>query len=612
VNTKQYGFIPSGTVLALLLVATSFLVFAPVASGDLVYSTFIGGPNRESVRDVELDSQGNVVILGQPGYSGFPVTPGAFQYTQPYGGGNDVGVIAKLTPDLSTLLAATYLGYAECGSDSVTDMKDLAVGADDAVTVVGSTWCVTFPTTPDAWHPDHMGWDDGFMVQLSSDLTTLLYGTFMGDDYVFWTGDSVNAVAAAEDGTYFVAGYTGYVDKGSFIYIARLSSDLRTAIDFHQGFFLYDPQALEVSPEAGGVFVVGETDDPAFETTAGAWSETYNGGESDFAVRKYDSAMNLQASTFLGGPGTESAYWIGTTVDDAGNLIIAGNTRSATFPVTSGAWDTTINGSEYDGFVLKMNLVLDTLIASTYIGGTEQDRVRGVTYCPMRGTIALAGFTASDDFPVTPDAFDSSFGGGGGDGFLVEMTGALDDLLYSTFVGGTDYDYFAGLTVDSAGRLVAAGTTESADFPTTIGSFDETHNGNSDFMAMIFELPELTITAGLECAPFSGTVPFATQMTVTLDNLYGGQSRRVAGRIDLALAGSGYFANWRVGTTNLAAGGSFVTTWAQNIPAVDQVIGENLFTLTAEDVTPAPYNQPPYPPSGDLVVKTCSVTAAAP
>ncbi len=607
-KNSSTGFVPAVILCALVLAAAPVPSLAPAAFADLMYSTFAGGPNYESVRDVELDSQGNVVILGQPGYSGFPVTPGAFQL---FGGGYDVGVIAKLSPDLSTMLAATYLGYAECGSDSVTEMMDLAVGSDDAVTVVGSTWCVTFPTTPDAWNPDHMGWDDGFIVQLSADLTTLLYGTFMGDDYVYWTSDGVNAVAAAEDGTYFVAGYTFYDDQGSFIYIARLSSDLRTTSGFHQGFFLYEPWALAVSPVDDGVYVVGATSDSAFETTAGAWDETYN-GNTDFVIRKYDSGVSLQASTFLGGPGGESSSGISAGVDGAGNLILAGRTNSSAFPVTVGAWDTSLNGSDYDGFVLKMNSALDTLIASTFVGGTGSDGFRGVSFCPGRGTIALAGVSRSDDFPVTPDAYDASFNGGLGDGVLVEMTDALDDLLYSTFVGGAGYEYFAGLAIDGAGRVVAAGTTDSPGFPVTPGSFDETHNGDDDFMAMVFELPERTIAAGLGCSPLSGTVPFATQMTVTLGNPDDGQSRRVAGRIDLTLAGGQYYTNWRAGFTNLTALEIYSTSWLQSIPAVGSVLGENVFVLLAEDVTPAPYNQPPYPPSGYRVTSSCTVTAVEP
>ncbi len=121
-----------------------------------------------------------------------------------------------------------------------------------------------------------------------------------------------------------------------------------------------------------------------------------------------------------------------------------------------------------------------------------------------------------------------------------------------------------------------------------------------------------TIAAEFSCSPSSGTVPFSTVMTATLDNLYTGQTRQIAGRINVSLAGGSYFGGWRAGFTNVAAGGSFGSTWAQAIPALGSVIGTNTFELLAEDVTPAPFNQPPYPPAGDQVTDTCSLVANAP
>jgi len=121
-----------------------------------------------------------------------------------------------------------------------------------------------------------------------------------------------------------------------------------------------------------------------------------------------------------------------------------------------------------------------------------------------------------------------------------------------------------------------------------------------------------TIAATFGCNPSMGTVPFATQMAVSLDNLYTGQIRRLAGRIDVALANGASVSNWRSGYTNVAAGDSYSVTWWQNIPAVSNVIGDNVFSLIAVDITPSPYNQPPYPPAGDSDTASCTVTAVAP
>ncbi len=77
------------------------------------------------------------------------------------------------------------------------------------------------------------------------------------------------------------------------------------------------------------------------------------------------------------------------------------------------------------------------------------------------------------------------------------------------------------------------------------------------------------------------------------------------------LAGGQGYSNWRAGFTNVGPGDSYLTSWVQNIPALGSLEGENLFTLVAEDVTPPPYNLPPYPPAGDTDNASCLITGVA-
>jgi len=130
------------------------------------------------------------------------------------------------------------------------------------------------------------------------------------------------------------------------------------------------------------------------------------------------------------------------------------------------------------------------------------------------------------------------------------------------------------------------------------------------------ELLEITtevVSSDFTCTPPSGTVPFVTSMTAQMNNLYPGQNRRIAGHIDVQLPNTGpLYTNWRSGYTNVPAGDSYISAWNQTIPALGSLIGDNLFTLVAEDVTPSPYNQPPYPASGDTDTASCTVTGIAP
>jgi hypothetical protein len=147
-----------------------------------------------------------------------------------------------------------------------------------------------------------------------------------------------------------------------------------------------------------------------------------------------------------------------------------------------------------------------------------------------------------------------------------------------------------------------------------IGAYLDTDN-NFSGSAYIFDTncPDpLTIGAQYTCLPASGTLPFSSTMTVNLDNQYAEQARRVAARIDVTLANGQFYANWMAGFTNIAAGGSFTTSWSANILPNLSMVGDNIFLLVAEDVTPAPWNQPPYPPAGDTATASCTVTGLAP
>ncbi len=124
--------------------------------------------------------------------------------------------------------------------------------------------------------------------------------------------------------------------------------------------------------------------------------------------------------------------------------------------------------------------------------------------------------------------------------------------------------------------------------------------------------PAGTLSAALGCTPDNGVVPFNTMITVSLQNHYSGQSRRLAAKLNVVLGNGSSIPSWRAGFTNVAAGDSFGTNWTTTIPAIGTVLGTNSFTLVAEDVTPAPFNQPPYPASGDTESDTCTVTATMP
>lgn len=188
-------------------------------------------------------------------------------------------------------------------------------------------------------------------------------------------------------------------------------------------------------------------------------------------------------------------------------------------------------------------------------------------------------------------------------------------LLFYSNIGSDDAPTFSGYEqVEADGIAIELAASRSRPYVCdwTGDGMPDVLIGASDGKVHLFQGNLNVIDAELTCLPSSGTVPFTTTMTVTLTNNSIDQLRQIAGHIDATLASGTYFNNWRAGYTNVAPSDSYIQSWSTTIPALGSMIGDNVFTLVAEDVTPSPYNQPPYPSSGDTATDTCTVTGVAP
>ncbi len=150
-------------------------------------------------------------------------------------------------------------------------------------------------------------------------------------------------------------------------------------------------------------------------------------------------------------------------------------------------------------------------------------------------------------------------------------------------------DHFGG-AVSLSGDIAMVGARDDDD--------NGYYSGSVYFFGLSDEACSISVDAELTCLPSSGTIPFDTMITVTLTNIYADQVRRIAGHVDVTLANGEYFPYYRAGYTNVPPGESNVFAWPQTF-SDGSLIGSNVAVLVAEDVTPAPYNQPPYPPAGD-------------
>lgn len=194
-----------------------------------------------------------------------------------------------------------------------------------------------------------------------------------------------------------------------------------------------------------------------------------------------DYASHIPYGTFIGGTKDEGVCDI--ALDEDGNIYVAGLTQSPDFPVTPGGFDNSYNGGG-DIFVAKLNPTGSDLIYATFIGGKNLDLCRGIAL-DKEGSVYITGYTESRDFPTTPGAYSRTYHGGGNEIFVAKLDSTGSRLVYSTFLGGSEYEYSEDVAVDKAGNAYITGSAWSLDFPTTFNAFDREFKGGGVFVAKL-------------------------------------------------------------------------------------------------------------------------------
>jgi hypothetical protein len=234
-----------------------------------------------------------------------------------------------------------------------------------------------------------------------------------------------------------------------------------------------DDQGLAIAVDAGGnIYVTGQTDSPDFPTTAGAHQTVHKGDFDGYMLKLSADGSSLAYSTLLGGAGKDVSWAL--RVDGSGNAYVTGQTDSADFPTTPGAFDTTISG-EIDAFVTKVATNGTFLVYSTFLGGADDDYGYGLDL-DGGGNVYVAGSTFSVNFPITAGAYDTTLGANADDAFVAKLSSDGSSLALSTFLGGSFSDPAAAITVDGSGNIHVTGNTNSTDYPTTPGAFDQTYS----------------------------------------------------------------------------------------------------------------------------------------
>ena len=322
------------------------------SGSELVFCSYIGGSGIENLKDMKIDTNGNIVITGLTDSWNYPTTPGVVQSS--YGGGGDDIFVTKFNRDASELMFSTFLG-----GQGWDEGRSLRFTPQGDILVAGYTNSNDFPVTEDALYGSRQAYDEGCVFILTPGGRRLLYST-----YIAWnTHEDAWAAHLDDNGVMTVFGGTS-------------STDL---------------------PVNENSFQKQKGDAPVFHPLV-----------MDFYILKFrlDSAVIL-ACTYLGGSGNERYPEVFMQLH-GGNVLCGGTGTSPDYPAT-----TILGAPSSANFAIELSILdseLSRMLYSIRYGGNGYS---SLNYANIERTkLFLSGFTYSTDYPVTDDAWQTDHKGG--------------------------------------------------------------------------------------------------------------------------------------------------------------------------------------------------------
>lgn len=493
------------SIFKFLLFFLLFLLHSiPVFANNFI-ATYLGGSVNDQGYYITKDSEENIYVVGSTRSLDFPVTQNAYGTTTISSNYNNC-FISKFNSTLTTLLASTYIRFTDTGNYNVSG---IAIDSNDNVFVAIQT--------------DTNNTYNCVVAKYDKTLTNLLANTTFTQEYPY-------GIAISPVGSVYIVGRAGYDG-----YIRKLKNDLTIPTygtnKKRVGGSGWDSVSSVATDLLGNVYVTGYTKSPDFSPMDNAYygkksyDNTFNsvikqGGNNgeylpDAFVVKFGGDLSDISGygTYLGAQYDDEGKSI--AVDSSGNVYVTGivgdwsDDRAPDFPVTKGAYDTTFNRESYskngltrDIFVSKFDTNLTTLLASTFLGGGNDEAVSSLKL-DSDGTIYVAGKTNSQDFPLLTNIWGTPFKPHNQLPIISKFNSNLTNLLASTFLGednGGSNISVNDIVIDSSKKFNITGYTTKTDLSDT-NTYDTTLNGSSDayvlkgdFSGESFESTPLVIT----------------------------------------------------------------------------------------------------------------------
>jgi hypothetical protein len=237
------------------------------------------------------------------------------------------------------------------------------------------------------------------------------------------------------------------------------------------------------SEAKGNVYLSGYSSSSTNIATTGSYQQTLNGSQDAFLAR-FDNTGQQLWGTYYGGSDIESAR--GVCCDTAGFIYVTGNTYSASGIATAGSYLANLTGSYQNAFLVKFDSLGNRIWGTYYAGAGNGTTTSQCISSDRNGYVYIAGLTEDNSGIASVGGFQTGYGGGTNDGFLVKFD-ENGTRLWATYYGGNGDDNVVSISCDGLDNVYLTGKTTSTANIATVGSYQATYTGADDAMLVKFD-----------------------------------------------------------------------------------------------------------------------------